>query len=116
MPSTSLPTLDDLATDSTRALKLSVEELVALTVRCAAAQSALSAALIAGTGSPDTRDSGQTDGNDRLLSVNEAARLLSVSKDWLYRRASQLPFTVRLGFHLRFSARGIARYIRARAR
>ena len=49
MPSTSLPTLDDLATDSMRALKLSVDELVALMVRCAAAQSALSAALIAGT-------------------------------------------------------------------
>jgi len=54
-------------------------------------------------------------GDDQLLSVAEAAQKLGVPKDWIYRRAGKLPFTVRLGpRHLRFSARGIERYIRQR--
>ena len=52
---------------------------------------------------------------DLLLTVKEAAQKLGVLPDWLYRRAKKLPFTVRLGKrHLRFSARGIERYIRQR--
>ena len=52
---------------------------------------------------------------DRLLTVKEASQMLSVSKDWLYRNASKVPFAVRLGKrHLRFSARRIERYIRQR--
>lgn len=52
---------------------------------------------------------------DQLLTVEEAAEKLSVPKDWIYRRAGKLPFTVRLGpRHLRFSARGIEKFIRQR--
>ena len=52
---------------------------------------------------------------DRLLTVKEASQMLSVSKDWLYRNASKVPFAVRVGKrHLRFSARRIERYIRQR--
>ena len=51
---------------------------------------------------------------DRLLTVKEAAQRLGVSADWLYRHARTLPFVVRLGAGLRFSARGIERYIRQR--
>ncbi len=51
---------------------------------------------------------------DRLLEVDEAARLLSLSPDTLYRRAGQLPFTVRIGGSVRFSALGIQKFIRAR--
>ncbi len=40
---------------------------------------------------------------DRLLTIEETARALGVSKDWVYRRAAKLPFTVRLGHLLRFS-------------
>jgi predicted DNA-binding transcriptional regulator AlpA len=53
--------------------------------------------------------------HDHLLTVQAAAAKLGVSEDWLYRRAAKLPFTVRLGPHrLRFSARGMDRYIRQR--
>ncbi len=53
--------------------------------------------------------------DDRLLAVEEAAEKLGVPRDWLYRHSKKLPFTVRLGRrHLRFSARGIERYIRQR--
>ncbi len=52
---------------------------------------------------------------DKLLTVEEAAEKLSVTVDWLYRHAARLPFTVRPGpRQLRFSLRGIERYIRQR--
>jgi excisionase family DNA binding protein len=58
--------------------------------------------------------SNNTSGVDRdvLLSVNEAAERLKVSTDYLYRNARKLPFTVREGRLLRFSANGMDEYIR----
>jgi excisionase family DNA binding protein len=49
---------------------------------------------------------------DELLDVDEAARRLGTSKDYLYRHHARLPFTRRIGRNLRFSALGIERYIR----
>src|SRR4029450_13223081 len=50
-----------------------------------------------------------------LLTIDEAARRLGMSKSWLYRTAHQLPFTVRPnGPTLRFDARGIESYVRQR--
>jgi predicted DNA-binding transcriptional regulator AlpA len=51
---------------------------------------------------------------DRLLDVDEASRRLSVSTDTLYRKARALPFTVRVGGNVRFSAQGISRFIATR--
>ena len=52
---------------------------------------------------------------DRLLTTDEAAKVLSVSPDWLYRKASKLPFTKKLGPKmLRFSSQGIQKYLAAR--
>jgi predicted DNA-binding transcriptional regulator AlpA len=52
---------------------------------------------------------------DELLTVEQAATRLGTTPDWLYRQAKRLPFTVRLGpRQLRFSSRGITRYIRQR--
>ena len=50
---------------------------------------------------------------DKLINVDEAAQRLSCSQDWLYRNASTLPFTVRIGRRLAFSAAGIDEYIHA---
>lgn len=59
-------------------------------------------------------DVGGTD--ERLLSVEDAAQILSVSPDWLYRRANKLPFTRKLGPKaLRFSKRGIENWLKTRA-
>ena len=38
-----------------------------------------------------------SDGPDRLLSVKDAAPILGMSADWLYRNADRLPFTRRTG-------------------
>ncbi len=49
---------------------------------------------------------------DRLLTAEQAAEILSTSPDWLYRHATQLPFTRKLGPKmLRFSSRGIQAYL-----
>lgn len=62
-----------------------------------------------GNGQPDPP------AEDRLLSVTEAAEKLGLTEDYLYRHAKTLPFTVRVGpRQLRFSLRGIERYIRQR--
>jgi len=51
---------------------------------------------------------------DRLLDVDEASRRLSVSTDTLYRKARELPFTVKIGGNVRFSTHGISRFIATR--
>jgi excisionase family DNA binding protein len=50
--------------------------------------------------------------NEKLLSVKEAAEILNVSADWLYRNAKRLPFSRKLGPKmLRFSNQGLQKYI-----
>lgn len=54
---------------------------------------------------------------DRLLTIDEAAERLGVTKDWIYHHSKKLPFAVRLGRKvLRFSAVKLERYIEARRR
>jgi hypothetical protein len=66
--------------------------------------------LAARTDQPTAREPAE----DTLLDVSEAAKRLATTRAWLYRHACHLPFTVRNGRQLRFSAAGIARYIRER--
>ena len=52
---------------------------------------------------------------DHLLDAEEAAKLLSVSEDWLYRQAKKLPFSRKLSPKmLRFSSQGIQKYLATR--
>ena len=54
-------------------------------------------------------------GPDRLLTPEEAAKLMSVDVAWLYRHSKQLPFTKRLSKKaLRFGERGLMRWLAAR--
>lgn len=55
--------------------------------------------------------------DDALLTITEAAGILSVTTDWLYRHADELPFTVRPGpGQVRFSKNGIQEYLRRKRR
>ena len=57
---------------------------------------------------------GNQDG-DRLLTAEEAGKILSASPDWLYRHANRLPFTRKLAPKmLRFSYQGIQKYLATR--
>ncbi len=52
---------------------------------------------------------------DRLLAVAEAAELLGVTPQWLYRHAKALPFTCSLSRKcLRFSRAGILHWLKTR--
>ena len=52
---------------------------------------------------------------DRLLTVAEAAELLCVTPQWLYRHAKELPFTCSLSRKcLRFSRAGILHWLKTR--
>ena len=107
---TAVPTLDELAIDPARASSLPPGALHNLLCRCLTVQSALMGALL----SASARTADVASEPDSLLDVAAAASRLGCSRDWLYRHARQLPFTVRNGRLLRFSSHGIDRYIRAR--
>lgn len=54
---------------------------------------------------------------DRLLTVEEAARTLAVTTDWLYRHADDFTFTIRPGpGQVRFSNLGIQDYLQKQRR
>ncbi len=96
-PLSLLPPVDAIAA-------LPAEALPVMALQLAALQSAVAARLAAGV----RRD----DGPDRLLTVKQAAPVLGMSTDWLYRNAERLPFTRRTGRRvLRFSERGLTRYL-----
>ena len=52
---------------------------------------------------------------DRLLTVDDASRILEVTPKWLYRHADRLPFTRRLSRKaLRFSEPGLRKWLATR--
>ncbi len=53
---------------------------------------------------------------DSLLSIDEAAQVLGMSKSYLYRHAGKFNFVRREGRSLRFSARGVQEYLGTRRR
>jgi hypothetical protein len=107
----SLPTLDLLVTHPEQATDLPPHAAAALLAQVASLQTLLLGRLFVGM-SPELR---REDSEDRLLLVDEAAGMLNMTKDYLYRHADQLPFTVRPApKQLRFSKVGIQKYIRQR--
>ena len=81
-----------------------IDVLPGIVVQLAALQGAVGARLAHGPREDDRPE--------RLLTVKEAAPILGMSDDWLYRHADRLPFTRRPGPHtLRFSERGLMRYL-----
>jgi excisionase family DNA binding protein len=62
------------------------------------------------TGTPKST----TNQPDRLLTAEEVAQRLNCSTDFIYRHAKQYPFMLRVGRHIRFSERGLERYIQQR--
>ena len=97
-----------LVEDPAKVAKIPAGKIAALLSQLSALQGAIAARLI----SADRDETSSTE--DVLLTVDQAAERLGVSKDWLFRRSRTLPFVVRLGRHLRFSNRGIDRYLRNR--
>jgi excisionase family DNA binding protein len=93
--------------DTAQVAEISLREIPSLLCQLGALQGILAARLVVAEPAPIATP-------DNLLTVQEAATRLGVSADWLYRKSRRLPFTVRMGRHLRFSSSGIDRYIRQR--
>jgi predicted DNA-binding transcriptional regulator AlpA len=106
-----VPSLTELLSDPARLLVLPKEAVAELRGQIAKLDTLLLSRLLAGGEEQPGAD------GDWLLTAAEAAQKLGVTEDWLYRHANMLPFAVRVGKKLlRFSATGIERYIRQRAR
>jgi predicted DNA-binding transcriptional regulator AlpA len=104
------PSLDDLSRDPSLVRDLPARTLEAIVIKCAALQSAAAVAL-----AEAAERSKKDDGGDRLLSVEEAADKLSVSKDWVYRRGKKLGLAVPLATGtLRYSNKAIEQHIERR--
>jgi predicted DNA-binding transcriptional regulator AlpA len=98
-----VPSLDQLASDPSYAAGLPREAIAALMAKCSAIQGVLAAAILLFDAD---------DQEDRLLTVEEAARVLAVSIDWAYRHGKRLGLTVKLGDGtLRFSSAAIQKAI-----
>ncbi len=80
-------------------------ERSSLVIQLAARLATLGAGL---TGSPESAPA-FSDG-DCNLDVSEAARLLGMSKQWVYRNARRLPFARRIGRRLVFSRPGLVKW------
>jgi predicted DNA-binding transcriptional regulator AlpA len=101
-----LPTLADLAARPERVDELAPEQARALLAQLVTLQAPLLARALIAVGGREP---------DELLTVEVAARRIGLGEGWLYRHAAALPFTVRVGRQLRFSARRLEAYIAARA-
>jgi predicted DNA-binding transcriptional regulator AlpA len=107
---TEVPTLDALSKDPDSILSISPAVALQLLAKVVSLQTLLLARAMA----PGTNGHEPASSDDRLLTAAEAAEHLGHSVDWIYRNAKILPFTVRTGRDLRFSAAGLAKWIRAR--
>jgi predicted DNA-binding transcriptional regulator AlpA len=101
------PTLDDLAVDPALAKALSSEQAKDMLTRLMAIQPILMVQIVYDGGNVEKG------AMDRLLKAEEVADLLGTEVDWIYRKASDLPFTRRLSpGQLRFSKKGLEKYIK----
>jgi len=100
--------LADLVREPGLVDELDIDAIAAVLVEVAALESRLAARLACAV------DGRRDDPGERLLDVREASELLKVSADWL-RRHPGMPFEVRLGGTVRFSALGVRRWIQAHA-
>jgi len=110
-----VPILDIAAVvaDPTRLADVPADELPALLAQVAAEQARLAALGVAVAARMATNGHGAA-AEGRLLTIDEAAERLGVTRDWL-RRRSELPFVVKLSEGVvRYSSRGIDAYIAAR--
>ena len=53
-------------------------------------------------------------GEDRVVNIEEAVNILSVSESWIYHHAKKLPFARKVGGTLRFSVNGMQRWMESK--
>jgi len=103
-----IPSLAELVAHPER-----VGELAPDQARRLLAQATTVAAMIATrlSSEPQRPEPSAPSGSDRLLTAKEAAALLNLSTDFLYKSEAAKPFRVRIEGEVRFSLAGIERFI-----
>jgi hypothetical protein len=91
-------------------MEIPTESIAPVITRLSSLQTALAARLIRMPINLNQNES-LPESEDELLTTADAAKLLNVSEDWMYRRAGQLPFARRLSRKaLRFSKAGLLKW------
>jgi hypothetical protein len=91
-------------------MQIPAESVAPAIARLTSLQAVLVARLIAPTNDSCGHNPGSDD-SDELLTTADAAKLLNVSEDWVYRRADRFPFARRLSRKaLRFSKKGLLKW------
>ena len=102
-------TAAQVVADPSRVVDIDVASLPALLTQLTTAAAVVAARL--STIEPQRAESSASSGGDRLLTAKEAAVLLNLSRDFLYKSEAAKPFRVRFGNEVRFSLTGIQRFI-----
>jgi helix-turn-helix protein len=101
--------LEALLADPARVVEVEPAVLPALLAQLTTAAAVVAARL--STIEPRSAEALPTPGGDRLLTAKEAAAVLNVSTDFVYKHEAAKPFHVRIGSEVRFSLVGIQRFI-----
>lgn len=107
---TVIPKLADLLNDPAAVSDLPLEAVPGLRAELAK----LDSLLLMRLSFPQSNGQPCSQEGDRLLTAKEAGGKLCRSEDGMYRHANEFPFTVRDGRQVRFSQKGIEKYIRQR--
>ena len=111
-----MTSIDGLLEQPERVSEVPAGEVPGLLVRLGALLAALAARQAASASNENkVLQVESTKSHDRNLTVDEAAEMLGVTRNWLYRHSGKLPFTRRLSKKaLRFSEKGIRRWLETR--
>ena len=111
-----MTSIDGLLEQPDRVSEVPAGELPGLLVRLGALLAALAARQAASASNGNKALQVEpTDNRDRNLTADEAAKMLGMKKNWLYRHSGELPFTRRLSRRaVRFSEKGIRRWLETR--
>jgi predicted DNA-binding transcriptional regulator AlpA len=97
-------TLQEIVEDPKRIDELEEQKIPFLMTQLATVQTNLACRMIKAISCQN--------GEDRILTLDEAAMKLNVSRSWLYRRSKKLSFVVRTGRKVGFSDKGLQEFIR----
>jgi hypothetical protein len=102
--------LDDIGADPVKAAEVPREELEPMLIQVEAVKGALSARLAI---TAVEKPAQPNQGDDRLLTAGEAAKILNVTPRWLYSHWKKLPFSRRISRKcLRFREAELLKYIK----
>jgi hypothetical protein len=101
-----LPNFNDILSNPSRVADLSPVEAGEMLARVAGLQTVLMGRVLSGS------NGRSVDNEDRLLSLKEAAKLLGMSEDWVYKNGKRLGLLVKIGGKNKYSYRKIQKYIK----